>query len=396
MPKRKKPAKPYRDFPLTAHANGQWCKKIRGKVHFFGVWSDPDSALQKYLDERDDLQAGRMPQRHGGLNLADTLNLWLERNRKRMEAGEITSICWNDYRIVCGIVLRELGRSVDPQHLRPADFSAFRLGLSETYSPSRITKIVAVTRMALRWAWESEHIEKMPRFGPDFKGASKKQQRLQKAQSGKKLASREDLHKLINGADPQWKAIILLCINGGLGNSDIARIRLSDLQGDWLDLHCGKTGVERRIPIWRETREAIESVIQSRRTPKPGAEELLFLSGHGDALIRVNEETGKRKDLTVEGFRRLKQKAGINGRVTLYWLRHTFQTIGDGAKDPVATSAIMGHADGTMAGVYRETISDDRLRAVTDHVRNWLWPARLGREDVESAAPHRLSRVGYG
>jgi hypothetical protein len=29
-----KTEKTYPDFPLTAHNNGQWCKKIRGKVHF--------------------------------------------------------------------------------------------------------------------------------------------------------------------------------------------------------------------------------------------------------------------------------------------------------------------------------------------------------------------------
>jgi len=28
-----KPNKPYPEFPLTAHPVGQWCKKIRGKIH---------------------------------------------------------------------------------------------------------------------------------------------------------------------------------------------------------------------------------------------------------------------------------------------------------------------------------------------------------------------------
>ena len=58
-----KPKNPYAEFPLTAHANGQWCKKIRRKLHFFGKWANADAALQKYLVERDDLQAGRIPQR---------------------------------------------------------------------------------------------------------------------------------------------------------------------------------------------------------------------------------------------------------------------------------------------------------------------------------------------
>ena len=59
--RRRKPAKPYSTFPLTPHNNGQWCKKIRGKIHFFGVWEDPDTALQRYLGVAADLHAGREP-----------------------------------------------------------------------------------------------------------------------------------------------------------------------------------------------------------------------------------------------------------------------------------------------------------------------------------------------
>jgi hypothetical protein len=45
LAKPRKPQKPYRSFPLTAHNNSQWCKKIHGKVRFFGVWADPQAAL---------------------------------------------------------------------------------------------------------------------------------------------------------------------------------------------------------------------------------------------------------------------------------------------------------------------------------------------------------------
>ena len=60
-----KPRKPYAEFQLFAHQNGQWAKKIKGKQWFFGVCSDPDAALAKYLDQVDEIQAGRDPRKTG-------------------------------------------------------------------------------------------------------------------------------------------------------------------------------------------------------------------------------------------------------------------------------------------------------------------------------------------
>ena len=57
-----------------------------------------------------------------------------------------------------------------------------------------------------------------------------------------------------------------------------------------------------------------------------------------------------------------------------YTLRHTFRTVANEAKDQPAADYIMGHEVPHMSSVYRETISDARLKAVTDHVRAWLFP----------------------
>ena len=36
-------------FPLTLHPTGQYCKKINGKLYYFG--SDKKRALEKYLNQ---------------------------------------------------------------------------------------------------------------------------------------------------------------------------------------------------------------------------------------------------------------------------------------------------------------------------------------------------------
>src|SRR5262249_17866139 len=96
----------------------------------------------------------------------------------------------------------------------------------------------------------------------------------------------------------------------------------------------------------------------------------------------VSQETAK-----------LLKALGINGRTGLgfYTLRHTFRTVADEAKDQPAADFIMGHEVPHMSSVYRETISDGRLKAVADHVRQWLfgeWSAISSPAAGGDPAPH--------
>jgi hypothetical protein len=54
-----RPAKARPDFPLFARANGQWAKKIQGKLHYFGAWDDPGTAEDNYHRQEPELDGNR-------------------------------------------------------------------------------------------------------------------------------------------------------------------------------------------------------------------------------------------------------------------------------------------------------------------------------------------------
>src|SRR4051812_41341220 len=88
-----KPAKPRPDFPLFAHAAGVWAKKIRGKLHYFGPWSDPDGALAKYNEQKEALHSGKKPRPASeGLTVKEVVNAFLNAKDALLEAGELSPL----------------------------------------------------------------------------------------------------------------------------------------------------------------------------------------------------------------------------------------------------------------------------------------------------------------
>jgi integrase len=128
--------------------------------------------------------------------------------------------------------------------------------------------------------------------------------------------------------------------------------------------------MERRCPLWPETVEALKEALVRRPPHKdPANAGLVFITRFGQAWHTDTSESPVSYEVG-----KLLRKLGINGRQGLgfYTLRHTFRTVADESKDQPAVDFIMGHEVPHMSAVYRETISDARLKAVTDYVHKWL------------------------
>jgi integrase len=226
-----------------------------------------------------------------------------------------------------------------------------------------------------RHAYEAGLIEAPVRYGPGFKRPSRKVLRLARAAKGPRLFGPAEIRAMLAAARPALKAMILLGINCGFGNADCGRLPRAalDLEGGWVSFPRPKTGIARRCPLWRETVEALKAALARRPVPKdPAHEGLVFVTIHGHCWAKSGPGcpvTGA----TIELLRRLRlYRPGLN----FYALRHTLETVGGESKDQVAVDPIMGHVREDMASVYSEKISDERLRAVTDHVRSWLFGPR--------------------
>jgi integrase len=386
-----KPAKPYPDFPLFPHATKRWAKKIKGKLRYFGPWNDPEAALRKYLDQRDDLHAGRVPRAaRGGLLVRELLNKFLTAKQQAVQGGQLSPMTFATYFKSCARMKAVFGLATPVESLCPDDFVRLR-GAMSTLGPAAQSVAIVTTRTVFRWAFDSEWIDKIPRFGPAFKAPSvktlRKGRQAARRENGLRMFERDEVHKLLAVADPTMRAMILLGCNCGFGNNDLAALPRDavDLASGWINHPRPKTGEERRCPLWPETIAALREAYGKQATAQDARwADLVFLTRRGMPLShqkkpkrpRAGDEfsTEKFTDCVGSMFKWLLRRTGLERKGRgFYGLRHTFETVAGESRDQVATNLIMGHVDSSMASVYRERVDDARLLAVVNYVRTWLF-----------------------
>jgi integrase len=379
-----KPPKPFDGFPLTAHPNGQWCKKIRGKLHYFGPWADWQGALDLFQEHRNDLYAGRTPRRNNDdPTLANLMDSFLGSKQLLVASKEISSRSFQDYVRTCDKIADSIGTRQLLSDLATEDFQKLRGDLANGHSPTTLKGDLGRVRMVFNYAYDSGLTEIPIRYGKTLKTPPARIFRKLANERGARMFSREEILKMVMEAGVQMRAMIYLGINCAFGNDDCGTLPRGglDLDRGWHTYARPKTYNPRRCPLWPETVDALTEVIATRGTPQSEADsEIVFITKYGNRWS--NADRNRCNPISYE-FRKFTKRLGFYRKnvTTFYSLRRTFETIGASSGDQVAVDFIMGHvaASDDMSAVYRQRIYDAPLQKVTNHVRDWL----LGIKSIE-------------
>jgi integrase len=176
--------------------------------------------------------------------------------------------------------------------VRPDDFDKLRAKTAKRWGPVRLGNEIQRVRSIFKFGYDGGFMDKPMRFGPGFKRPSKKVLRLNRARAGKRMFEAEEIRAMLAAAGRQLRAMILLAVNCGFGNNDVASLPITALDNDgWVNFPRPKTGIDRRAKLWPDTVAAIGEAKATRSKAKDEADrDLLFLTQRGARWVTVKME----------------------------------------------------------------------------------------------------------
>jgi integrase len=345
-----------------------------------------------------------------GPSLRDLCNQFLDTKLHLVTTGKLSPRSFSRYKMATDTLVSFFDANFDQKRpeftyrlesLNAAEFTRLFKHLDKGQNPVSLGNEIRHIRIVVKYAYDSEMIDKPIRFGPDFKVPSRdvvrRAEQAHQKKHGKRLLDASELRLMLDtlaGRGPKplprknahiaLRAMILLGLNCGFGQSDCANFEEShvDLDAGWIDYPRVKTAVERRIPLWPETVAALREVLANRYQAKHRDDKgCFFITRYGRRWLTISR-TGGVTDTVGECFSRLLVHLGLKReRLSFYLCRHVVETIGSRAKDQKALDRIMGHAPSAtdMGAKYLEDFEDERLLAVTNTIREWLFPSEVQR-----------------
>jgi integrase len=349
-------------FPLTLHPTKQFCKKIRGRLYYFGT--DKQRALELYFEQAAYLHSGKTKQLKTATNnvsLKTLSNLYLDYQHHQAKSGEITLRHVYDQTALLRSFAKYIGSNRTVSDITTADLQNYYKKLINSGKAARtINNRITAVKSMFNWAINNEIVEKIPNL--------KAIKKLTPLKTEKPTFGISQIKEILEYANPQMKAMIWLGLNCGFGCTDCAELKWSnlDLENSRVNFPRGKTGISRNLTLWPETVEALRSA------RKIG--ELVFYTVRGYPWVRTIQsfKDGKEKftkeDAVSKQFSKLLKKAGIKTEkgVGFYTLRRTAATLAARSGDPFAVQRLLGHADLKMASIYVQDVSEQTDRVINN------------------------------
>ncbi len=212
-------------------------------MHYFGQWDDPNAALAEYVAVADYLLSGVEPPDPGAkrCEMRDLCNSFLTFKTSLMKSGELSSKTFDRYFATCEMLIEHFGRPRAVESIGPKDFEKLRVVMAERWGPVALANEIQITRSVFKYGFDSELFDKPVRFGQGFNKPPAKALRAARNAKGPRLFTPKEIKALLAEATPDMKAMILLSINGGLGNEDCALLQWRHVDGKWLDYPRAKT-----------------------------------------------------------------------------------------------------------------------------------------------------------
>jgi len=361
-------------FPLTLHPTGQYCKKIKGKIRYFGT--DKKRALEKYLAQATYLHGAQsllQKASNGKMTLKQLCDLYLQYQHSRVLADNVTPKHYNDQIGSLNRLMSFLGQGCKIENISTLDLQNYKRKLQNHYpSATRLNLNISHIKAMFHWARRNDVLEAIPNIDAISKGKVVRKRMY--------TFNSQEIKKLLSAAGVKIQAMIWLGLNCAFGCTDCGKLKWKDLdlKNDRVRYPRNKTGTPRDLPLWPETIEAL------KKLPRSGP--LVFYNSQGQpwitTLVKI-KSNGERKYIPVNRitptFSRLMKKARIHvpKGTGFYALRRTSATTAARSGDPFVVQRLLGHVDLTMATRYVQDVSEQTDRAI-ENSRKYL----LRGEDV--------------
>lgn len=409
------PPKIPKGFPLTVHERGY----VKSGIGWICGKKSPDEALKIYHDKAkrklegrktsiaikhgDEQTVEQLAERYVSVRLADAHRGDIRQSSYRQIEAAVAEFL--EHAVAepvpgCGGLRVAQIQIVD---LVPDVFSDFIQAVrfkGDSYARKRAKLVIGMFRHAAEEDW----ITRPVKFGRRFREFAWSKSEPYKSvpptpeQVRKLLAhidarietkpNRRKKHKrggqLDLRAPRQFKAGVLLALNGGYGSSELAQLPTAvvDLDAAIIDYRRGKTGKDHVVPLWKETVEALRLVFEDIERTRKG-DDLVFRTREGRPWAYEQPKLDDAGEIefinTLDNFSQLYSKICTKlgtkiPRQSFYCLKDLHCSIADECTDQPAAYRLTGHQYHTGGRDPYVTVTIERLRNVTEFIRHRLFP----------------------